>query len=294
MLELKAEFQLQPIDFNFEALKAALAEKLDTYQGLIVSEDGIQAAKDDRAMLNKLSKEIDSRRISIKKDFMKPYDEFEKKAKELVAMIEKPVSAIDKQIKAFEDAAKEKKRSELEAHYQSVIESPAMAALLPFERILKTSWLNASVKIKAAMQELTEVVTAHHNNIHLIRDMQLVFEQEVLRVYLDTLDMSAALRKKVQLEEQARLMEELKAKEQARLTEIVPAPEPVQIIETEPDIPVIHITREEAPEPSIMDIMREIDPRRNVIFRTWITPEDHAMIEQFLKSKGIDYELQYA
>lgn len=42
------------IDFNFEELKTQLASSLELYTGLVVTEDGIKSAKEDRAKLNKL------------------------------------------------------------------------------------------------------------------------------------------------------------------------------------------------------------------------------------------------
>ena len=47
------------IDFNFEELKTQLAESLELYAGLVVTEDGIKAAKEDRARLNKLRRPWD-------------------------------------------------------------------------------------------------------------------------------------------------------------------------------------------------------------------------------------------
>ena len=63
MLELKMTTDMQvatpaEIGFNFEELKAELAERLDHYNGLVVTEDGIKEAKADRAKLNKLRKSV--------------------------------------------------------------------------------------------------------------------------------------------------------------------------------------------------------------------------------------------
>ena len=47
------------IDFNFEELKGQLAESLALYTGLVVTEDGIKGAKEDRAKLNKLREALE-------------------------------------------------------------------------------------------------------------------------------------------------------------------------------------------------------------------------------------------
>ena len=53
------------IDFNFEELKGQLAESLALYTGLVVTEDGIKGAKEDRAKLNKLREDMGTALIII-------------------------------------------------------------------------------------------------------------------------------------------------------------------------------------------------------------------------------------
>ena len=62
------------IDFNFEELKTQLAESLELYAGLVVTEDGIKAAKEDRARLNKLREALETKRKEVKRECMAPYD----------------------------------------------------------------------------------------------------------------------------------------------------------------------------------------------------------------------------
>ena len=56
----------QSIDFNFEEIKSELEEKLIKYKNLVVTEDGIKAAKADKAKLNKLAAAIEDKRKEIK------------------------------------------------------------------------------------------------------------------------------------------------------------------------------------------------------------------------------------
>ena len=58
---------------NLEQLKAELTPRLEKYNNLVVTEDSIKAAKDDKANLNKLRKAIEEQRISIKKQYLEPY-----------------------------------------------------------------------------------------------------------------------------------------------------------------------------------------------------------------------------
>ena len=83
------------LEFNFEDLKKALAERMELYRGLVVTEDGIKAAKQDRADLNKLREAIEAKRKEVKKACMAPYTEFEGRVKELVQLVDAPIAAIE-------------------------------------------------------------------------------------------------------------------------------------------------------------------------------------------------------
>ena len=98
------------IDFNFEELKTQLASSLELYTGLVVTEDGIKSAKEDRAKLNKLREALETKRKEVKKECMAPYTDFEGKVKELVGLIDKPIAAIDGQLKGYEDKRRSEKR----------------------------------------------------------------------------------------------------------------------------------------------------------------------------------------
>ena len=89
------------LEFNFEDLKKALAERRELYRGLVVTEDGIKAAKQDRADLNKLREAIEAKRKEVKKACMAPYAEFEGRVKELVQLVDAPIAAIDGQLKEY-------------------------------------------------------------------------------------------------------------------------------------------------------------------------------------------------
>ena len=97
---------------NLEQLKKELVPKLEKYNNLVVTEDSIKAAKDDKAALNKLKKAIEEQRISIKKQYLEPYNLLESQCKEVVKLIDEPIQAIDKQIKAFDEIEKKQKESQ--------------------------------------------------------------------------------------------------------------------------------------------------------------------------------------
>jgi hypothetical protein len=104
-LKLPAEV----IHFNYEELKKELTEKVSKYDGLIYTESDIKDAKADRAQLNKFKKALNDERLRQEKEYMTPFNVFKNQINELIGIIDKPVSMIDKQVKDYEEKKKAEK-----------------------------------------------------------------------------------------------------------------------------------------------------------------------------------------
>ena len=108
---------LEKIGWNKEQITSAVENIISQYTGLTYTEEQIKEAKKDRAILNAMKTDISNRRIQVKKALMAPYNVFEAEVKEVVAMIEKPIEMIDKQLIEYEEKQKEEKKNELESFF---------------------------------------------------------------------------------------------------------------------------------------------------------------------------------
>lgn len=221
------------IDFNHEQLKAELAEKLVKYNGLVVTEDSIKLAKSDRAGLNKLRSAFDDRRKDVKKACLKPYEDFERKTKEIIAMIDQPITAIDTQLKAFDEIKKEEKRNSIEKFYSDNIGD--LRELLPINKLWSGKWLNSTVTLLSVTQEIMDTIAKFRNDYNILKAMRLECKQQVLDTYVHTLDMSAALAEKTRFEDQQKRIaeyEQQKAKQPDVDCGVVPPTEVEPITQT--------------------------------------------------------------
>ena len=139
---------------NLEQLKAELTPRLEKYNNLVVTEDSIKAAKDDKANLNKLRKAIEEQRISIKKQYLEPYNVLEAQCKEVVALIDAPIKAIDAQIKAFDEIEKKEKLTKLQTAFYKT-EHPSW---LQFASICPDKWENKTSKTDKLIEQIEESV----------------------------------------------------------------------------------------------------------------------------------------
>ena len=150
-LQLKSvEINLPQEIANLEALKAELAPKLEYYNNLVVTEDSIKAAKSDKANLNKLRTAIEDQRKAAKKQYLEPYNILEAQCKEVVALIDAPITAIDKQLKVFDEIEKNEKFTELNAAFAE-FNAPDW---IDINDVLNPKWENKTQKVDALKTEM--------------------------------------------------------------------------------------------------------------------------------------------
>ena len=262
------------IGFNFEELKAELTARLDYYNSLVVTEDTIKEGKAERAKLSKLREAVEAKRKEVKRDYMAPYTDFESKVKELVAIIDAPIAAIDGQLKAFDDLRREDKRAEIRKAYETIVPAD-IQAIVPLERIFDPKWLNATVKTKAVEAELTAMAQQTEDDLQVLDMVEPEFAAAVRARYMETLNIGAALRYKqtlVAAAEAAKRRAEAMAAPAAAPTQ---EPEPVR---EAPDVHAVEPVQDEEPV-KLYRLRLEIH----------LTQYQANALKRFLEENGIAY-----
>ena len=206
--------QLPPVLWNYEELKAQIIEGLKRYKGLVYTEDTVALAKKDRAALNKLVDAIDTRRKEKKNQYLLPYMGFEAQAKELTELVKEQIAEIDAQVKTFEEARQAEKLEQIKAIYREKMAE--MCGLVPYEKIHEKRWLNVTTSIKsiegqiAVKAESVRAALASIDALGLPDDMA----DRVKSVYLDKMDLAAALAEKDKIERERQALADYEAARQ--------------------------------------------------------------------------------
>ena len=198
------------LEFNFEDLKSALAERMELYRGLVVTEDGIKAAKQDRADLNKLREAIEAKRKEVKKACMAPYTEFEAKVKELVQLVDAPIAAIDGQLKQYEEKRRADKRAEAAAIYEETVGE--LRSILPFDKLWRDEWYNTAWSMKKIREAIVAAEDKAASDLEVLSTVESEFSEAVRLKYLEALDLNAALTERARLQERAEKLREYEEK----------------------------------------------------------------------------------
>lgn len=246
------EIRKQAITTNYADVKAWVDGVAEQYRSIVVTEDGVQAAKQDRANLRKLQANIDQVRKECRAAALAVSAETEANCKELVATLETAVQNLDTQAKAFETQRKEEKAARLKTYFDRENELHNTNTYLTWEGVLDPKWLNATASEDAAKKAIDAIITNTVNGIAAIVTLQSPFEVELLEHYRETHDVTAVLQKNARLLEMKKAQEEREkaareAAEAKRLAE-----------ETERNTVVLE---EPAPQeaPSVADVIRSVE-----------------------------------
>lgn len=237
---LEVTYTEATIASNMDALEAHVKKVVADYEGAtydLTSAQAIKEAKHDRSYLNGIKKEIDERRKAVKREYNKPLDAFERRCKQITAIIDESTDAIKAQLDEAEQTRKDALYSRLQQHYEEF--AGLLAPVVPYERLHEPQWLNKTFGEIKAQQALEAKVS------DVARDWEtLKAQQEAMPHYADaereffrTLDLGAALNAARLADEEDQRIAELKAAmapEPEPEPTPEPEPEPIEIPEPEP------------------------------------------------------------
>lgn len=270
--EIKVTQSAGTIEFNFEALKEQLSAEIAHYKGMIFTEDTKKEAKETVANLRKLKKDVRDKRVEVKKSFMRPYDDFEAKVKELDALIDEPIAFINGQVEEFERKRVEERKQLINQIYEENISD--MKEFLPLQLIYDSKWENAATSKKSIKDSIIERVDATKKDVDTINSMSSDDVPAALELYKRTLSLADAIAHINRYEQQkAEILKREEEKEKARQEETK---------EIQPEQP----TR--SPEPEFVE--PEVPEAGVATYRIKADPFQIAQIEAAMREYGIEFE----
>ena len=285
------------ITANFDELKAALTEKVESYRTMVVTPETISAAKADLANLRRVQRDIDTVRLAWKREFMKPWDEFDGECKDLKSVLDGGISNLDTQVKAFEEAEVNAKLDALRQFFEETV-LPATRTYADFDKIAAKypRWKNKTYDMTAAKNDIQITLAEIDRGLNALRGMEEPYKTAMLAKFADTYRLDDAMNVMAQMKrqeqmEQARLETEarMKAAEEARK-----AAEAARMAQEATNEPERETTLPEAESPAVLKNEREEaiqteEATRRVEFWVEITASQGKMLGDFLRGNGIRY-----
>lgn len=271
-LELSiSELTLGSLTTNALQLRDYVGEVVKRYDAENYSDDNIDQAKADKALLNKAAKELNDKRIKLEREWAQPFQGFKGIITETCQMLTQASSKIDKVVGEVEWKAKEAKRTMIHELWER-----KGITLFPLSKIWDERWLNKTKRLPAVEKEIGEKLLKVEADLDSFNALDEEDREVARAYYLDCFDLQRSLayarvmrenKEKLKAEEQARRQAE--AEEQAtRAAYVAPTAEPATT------------TEDEVPEVAIPEILE-----RTMIVRG--TREQLIALADFMKSEGI-------
>lgn len=224
-MQLKTMVKVLPIiEFNeYDKLKneaEIIANKLNSME---VTEENIKEQKKLLANVNKSIKNLNDKRIQIKKEINEPYEEFAKKVKEIESVVKSADERLRSQVREIEENRRLEKEKEIKDIWNMRIQVYEFAKTMNFESFLKPQHLNATTSISKVEDEMTEFLEKSENDLELLSGM--VDAPQLMAEYRDCLDVATSIKTvtdliKKRLEEE-KLIREVKKEENQKIYSII-------------------------------------------------------------------------
>lgn len=319
--ELQTQDLEFPIDFtpakitigNFDEMKQKLTDYAATYKDIVITEQTFKDDKKVRSQMRSLKKQINDRRIAIKKDINKPLDEFESNVKELTTILDNVIDPIDKGIKFYDQAVKDKKKQHV---IQLVTDLTDQNGLTVDNIQFNNKWLNTTSTDKNVTEEVNAQIEAIKAEQTRLEGERLIITNYAKAVELDAAGWLAMINDGKSAAEVMKLMD--KAREEAKRKAVDEAER--QKKQAEYDAAMAKIDEDKAKENTVEIAGRKVDPDTGEIIKPVsqeqseaqrsyrakpkiynvllklnnITGPQSQMLKDFLDDNNISYEVKEA
>lgn len=319
--ELQTQDLEFPIDFtpakitigNFDEMKQKLTDYAATYKDIVITEQTFKDDKKVRSQMRSLKKQINDRRIAIKKDINKPLDEFESNVKELTTILDNVIDPIDKGIKFYDQAVKDKKKQHV---IQLVTDLTDQNGLTVDNIQFNNKWLNTTSTDKNVTEEVNAQIEAIKAEQTRLEGERLIITNYAKAVELDASGWLAMINDGKSAAEVMKLMD--KAREEAKRKAVDEAER--QKKQAEYDAAMAKLDEDKAKENTVEIAGRKVDPDTGEIIKPVsqeqseaqrsyrakpkiynvllklnnITGPQSQMLKDFLDDNNVNYEVKEA
>lgn len=264
---------LAPIKFNYEDVKNWVTQKAKEYKSLIYTEETITEAKTDRATLNKLAKAINDEKIRVKKEVLKPFEDFESKCKELQGIIVDASNSIDTQVKAFEEKEQNEKKEKIKEIFDSYV--GIYKNVINFDMIFNPKWLNKSYTMKKITEDINHIMVKASEDMDVLKNQ--IEDENILKQVqtfyfpriADPNCLSQSLQYGMNIIEENKKFDELKKVKEEK---------------EQKEVDTVRLDK-----PIIIDRNNSNEELQQIDFRVWVTQEQKEKIRDFLIANKISY-----
>lgn len=278
------------LEYDFEAAKEYLNGQLELYRGMVFTEDKKKEAKETVAELRKEKKAFQDRCKEVKKEYLKPLDDFMDKASKLSDMYDEPINFINDQISAFEAERIAEKRKAVSDIYDEFVPEEDIREIIPLTKIYDSHWDNTTFSMNSIKDGIMGYKETVKNGLTTLKSMNSEAEDKALETFKQTLDLTKAILVITDYEAQKReIVERERARIKAEEEERIRRDERAKIAAEEEKAVAVEQARAE-----VVDFLTPKDieaPVKRYIYNIALTPDAKEKLETYMNSVGIEFDL---
>lgn len=289
-----SEKTLGSLTTNAKQIRDIVMANLPKYDISNYTDDNIDQAKKDKAALNKAAKALNTKRLEIEKEFMKPFGEFKEVITETVKLIGDCSAKIDTVVKLNEQQYKDKKKATIRTYFDGM-----NVNLVDFNKVFKPEWLNKSASMKSVCNDIDAIFAKVENELSTLKGFGEDFD--VLRTYyMDMLNINNTIqyanrlkeqRERAKAAEEARIKAEQNRKQEEETRRIAEA----EKLESRPANPFDRANQIMNEQPAFMEQPKEHSAPAQLelltrAFKVTTTRENIIALGDFMNERGIDFD----
>jgi hypothetical protein len=270
---------------NSDQVLLAIREKCAEYKDVEKYTGREDIAKKERALLNRALDGMDKEAKRINALWMKPLDEFNANIKLIKTELKSASGGLDELVKNVEAVEKDSKRKEIQEYFDAKDFN-----LVSLDRIFNSRWLNKGFKKPDIWKEIDAKTAGIYADIKALERIP-DYGATAKTLYLDTLDMAAALRQietmkanaerlakeraeREERERRERIEQNKKALEQEKYESVPPSERINDLVNRALEIPIPAV--EQTGKPEIMEFTLKIRGAKEKLFalKAWMSEND--------------------
>lgn len=176
---------------NYEEIFDQAVQLRDYIESVEVTEDSIKATKKMLAAVNGKVKELEDKRIEVKKTILEPYNDLETKVKRIVNTVKEAEQEVRSKVRVLEERERVAKEVVIIDLFNKRKDLYPTLSMFEYGDFLTAKHLNKTTSINSIEQEMAEWFESKKRDIELISGFENV--AELLTEYKETKDLSVAM-----------------------------------------------------------------------------------------------------
>lgn len=209
---------------EYEKLMEKGKEVANFIDSIELDNSNIKQVKKVLASANKAIKELNDKRIAIKKEILEPYEVFNSQIKDIEKIVKDSDTKLRNEVRKLDEIERENKKSQIKDLWDKRIGQYQYAKLMNFDDFLDNKHLNKSTSIKSVEEDMVGKLESFERDLEILS--KRYDKKDGISLYKEVKDLGSVLKvlkeKEEEIEKQKEVLKEIEVdKEEVYIFKIV-------------------------------------------------------------------------